>query len=121
MKTIIISSVICFLSLGTPVLALANEQGPQHVDTQCTITGCSAEICTNQFAKEDDGLATTCEYKEYYECYKLANCSFKSTSKQCGWEANPKFIACLKAKKAPMTLIEKITGHHVLRFVLNLR
>ncbi len=117
MKTIIISSLVYICTLIAPNLALAD----QRVDTQCAITGCSAEICTNQFAKEEDGLATTCEYKDYYECYKLANCGFKKSTKQCGWEPNPQFTACLKAKKAPQTLIEKITGRQVVRFIIHLK
>ena len=117
MKKVIITIGIYFSILISPNLAL----GAHHVDTQCTITGCSAEICTNQFAKEDDGLATTCEYKEYYECYKLANCSFKKAAKQCDWEVNPEFKACLKSKKAPGTLIQSISNRHVVQFVINLK
>lgn len=109
MKQLIITLVIGFSSLTF---------AGQRVDDQCQIAGCSSQICANQAPKEDDGLATTCEYKNYYECFKIPSCVMNKSTNVCGWDQNPRFLTCLKEKKAPNSVIQKYTVRSVIRFLI---
>lgn len=62
------------------------KQGEQ---ASCYIGGCSGQICS-----EREGVASTCEYKEEYACYKAATCERQSNG-QCGWTQTPELQACL--------------------------
>ena len=93
-------------------------QTAQKVDDRCQIAGCSGELCTNQAPKEDDGIATTCEYKNYYECFKIPNCVMNKGSNTCGWQQSTLFLSCLKEKKAPTSVIRQYTGRSVIRFLI---
>jgi eight-cysteine-cluster-containing protein len=56
---------------------------------ECKATGCSGQIC----AAED--VASTCEWLDYYQCYKLATCEAQANG-DCGWTPNDAFEACMK-------------------------
>ncbi|MEN9653970.1 MAG: hypothetical protein RL235_82, partial [Chlamydiota bacterium] len=58
----------------------------------CYVGGCSSQICSDQ-----QGVVTTCEYKEEYACYKTAKCERQADGK-CGWTQTPELIACLKVQ-----------------------
>ena len=55
----------------------------------CFIGGCSNQICSDQ-----EGLISTCEFKEEYACYKTATCK-RQESGECGWTQTPGLQACL--------------------------
>lgn len=56
---------------------------------KCYVGGCSAQVCSDQ-----EGIASTCEYREEYACYKTAKCE-RQTSGECGWTESPELMACL--------------------------
>jgi len=56
----------------------------------CYIGGCSAQICS---AEKD--IASTCEYREEYMCYKTAKCERQSNG-SCGWTQTTNLTMCLK-------------------------
>lgn len=108
--------IIAIILLGFSCVTSA----AQRVDDQCQIGGCSRQICANVLRKEDDGIATTCEYKNYYECFKISNCVVNKSSNACGWEQSPGFLSCLKEKKAPNSVIQRYTESGVIRLLIQL-
>lgn len=58
---------------------------------KCYIGGCSSQVCSD---RED--IASTCEYKESYACYKSATCE-RQPSGECGWTDSPALSSCLKS------------------------
>lgn len=59
----------------------------------CKVGGCSSQLCIDE-SQED--LATTCEYKEEYACYKSAKCE-RQEDGQCGWTPTEELVVCLQA------------------------
>lgn len=59
------------------------------VPGECFIGGCSSQICS-----EEEGVVSTCEYREEYACYKNAKCE-RQTSGECGWTPTKKLTMCL--------------------------
>ena len=53
----------------------------------CRRTGCSKQICA------DRNIATTCEHRCEYDCYRNAICS--NTSTGCRWTRTPQFNRCI--------------------------
>lgn len=60
----------------------------------CYIGGCSSQICSDQ-----PDMASTCEYREVYSCYKGATCTRQSNG-QCGWTQTASLSSCVQAKSA---------------------
>lgn len=56
---------------------------------KCYIGGCSAQICSDQ-----EGVASTCEFRAEYACYQGATCERQSNG-QCGWTETSKLLQCL--------------------------
>lgn len=56
---------------------------------KCYIGGCSSQICSDQ-----EGVASTCEYREEYACYQSATCERQSNG-QCGWTETSALRECL--------------------------
>lgn len=56
---------------------------------RCYIGGCSSQICSSQ-----EGVISTCEYKEAYACYKTAKCE-RQTNGVCGWTNTQELTECL--------------------------
>ncbi|MBI5134195.1 MAG: hypothetical protein HZA81_02300 [Candidatus Taylorbacteria bacterium] len=54
----------------------------------CRPTGCSGQICSDQ------DVASTCEYRSEYACYRSAKCERQSSGK-CGWTPSAALSACL--------------------------
>jgi hypothetical protein len=59
------------------------------VDQSCYVGGCSGQICSDQ-----DGVISTCEWKDEYACYASATCE-RQPDGQCGWTPTPELTACL--------------------------
>jgi hypothetical protein len=59
------------------------------VDQTCYVGGCSGQICSDQ-----EGVISTCEWKDEYACYASATCE-RQPDGQCGWTATPELTACL--------------------------
>lgn len=55
----------------------------------CFVGGCSSQICSDQ-----EGVASTCEFREEYACYQSAKCE-RQPSGQCGWTITPELSMCL--------------------------
>lgn len=71
--------------------AKPNEKPPQK--GACYIGGCSGQICS-----DEEGVASTCEYREEYACYKTAKCERQSNG-ACGWTPSSTLNACLENSK----------------------
>lgn len=56
---------------------------------KCFVGGCSSQICSDR-----EGMASTCEYREEYACYKTATCK-RQTNGNCGWTETSELKACL--------------------------
>lgn len=59
------------------------------VDQTCYVGGCSSQICSDQ-----DGVITTCEWKDEYACYQTATCE-RQPDGLCGWTPTAELDACL--------------------------
>ena len=97
-----------FMSRGTLILSKDNPSGlPEHDDAlevpvqfaplkhsadplgrACQKTGCSGQICS------DEDVATTCEYRDEYACYRDAVCE-RQADGECGWTQTDELSACL--------------------------
>ena len=103
-KSLIFSIAIIIVVLGGIVVYALNSRAPAE-DTEsptsitptpapvatggCFVGGCSGQICSDQ-----EGVITTCEYREEYACYKSARCE-RQTSGRCGWTETPELAICL--------------------------
>ncbi len=56
---------------------------------ECFVGGCSGQVCSDQ-----EGLITTCEWREEYACYGDATCE-RQPSGACGWTPTPALETCL--------------------------
>jgi hypothetical protein len=59
------------------------------VDQTCYVGGCSGQICSDQ-----DGVISTCEWKDEYACYASATCE-RQPDGQCGWTPTEELTSCL--------------------------
>jgi hypothetical protein len=81
-----------------PVTEPAPEPTPEPIDPApqgvtadgCVRTGCSGQICA------DEEMASTCEFRPEYACYKSAACERQADGK-CGWTPSEGLSSCLKA------------------------
>lgn len=67
------------------------------VGAGCAIGGCSNQLCGE--AGEIENVATTCEYREAYACYRSASC-VQQTSGKCGWTETPELRTCLSSSSS---------------------
>lgn len=58
----------------------------------CVVGGCSGQVCA------DEPLASTCEWRAEYGCYKKTTCA-RQADGRCGWTPSPELTACLEAAK----------------------
>lgn len=56
---------------------------------KCQVTGCSGQVCA------DKEVVTTCEYMNWYTCYKLSECGEFGPNGSCGWKQTPAFTSCM--------------------------
>ncbi len=61
----------------------------EPVTGTCFTGGCSGQICSDQ-----EGLISTCEWREEYACYQTATCERQSND-ECGWTETPELTTCL--------------------------
>ena len=59
------------------------------VDQTCYVGGCSGQICSDQ-----DGVISTCEWRDEYACYQTATCE-RQPDGQCGWTPTEELNSCL--------------------------
>lgn len=55
----------------------------------CYTGGCSGQICSDQ-----EGVISTCEWREEYACYQDATCE-RQPDGECGWTPTAELSACL--------------------------
>lgn len=60
------------------------------VDQSCYVGGCSSQICSDQ-----EGVVSTCEWRDEYACYQTATCE-RQAGGECGWTETPELTACLE-------------------------
>ncbi|MES2986116.1 MAG: META domain-containing protein [Patescibacteria group bacterium] len=67
------------------------DTSTKPVGGKCFVGGCSGQVCSDQ-----EGIASTCEFRPEYQCYKDTNakCERQSTGK-CGWTPSEKLYMCL--------------------------
>ena len=65
---------------------------PTTPEPVCKVTGCSGTVCSAT------DVATTCEWAEWYACYKQAVCEQQANG-TCGWTETPGFTSCMQQKK----------------------
>lgn len=70
------------------------EKKPTPALGKCYVGGCSAQVCSDQ-----EGMASTCEYRPEYACYKKSTCERQTTGK-CGWTTNKELNACLASSSS---------------------
>ncbi|HEU0036994.1 MAG TPA: DUF6748 domain-containing protein [Kofleriaceae bacterium] len=61
----------------------------ETADAPCFVGGCSGQICSDQ-----EGVISTCEWRDEYACYQTATCE-RQADGQCGWTETPELQACL--------------------------
>lgn len=66
---------------------------PPITTGKCYVGGCSSQICSDQ-----EGMASTCEYREEYACYQNAKCE-RQASGHCGWTQTLELQACITNAK----------------------
>ena len=59
------------------------------VAAPCYVGGCSGQLCSDQ-----EGLVSTCIWKEEFACYDTATCE-RQTDGQCGWTQTDALAACI--------------------------
>jgi hypothetical protein len=55
----------------------------------CYVGGCSGQICS-----ENEGVISTCEWRDEYACYRDATCEVQADG-ACGWTETHELAACL--------------------------
>ena len=60
----------------------------QEQSGECRATGCSRQLCA------DHDIGTTCEWRDYYACYREATCA-RQASGSCGWTMDSNLQTCL--------------------------
>ncbi len=73
-----------------PPITKPPQTTPPPATTKCYVGGCSGQLCSNN----PDGLASTCEWREEYACYREATCEVQPSG-QCGWTPTAELNACL--------------------------
>ena len=71
---------------------------------QCVTGGCSGQLCVEQ---SQAGVASTCEWKETYACYKQLGTCEPQANGTCGWTPTTALTQCLQEKQ-PSERIEII-------------
>lgn len=77
-------------ALRVPVRFNSGIVPPPAEEIGCRRTGCSGQVC----AERD--VATTCEFREIYACYREAACE-RQPDGGCGWTPSPELTRCLEA------------------------
>lgn len=80
----------------TPVIkdAKPEPEPDKTVTPACYVGGCSSQLCT-----DSPDIASTCEWRESYACYRNATCE-RQTNGQCGWTQTTELKSCLNTADA---------------------
>lgn len=62
---------------------------PSTTAKRCYVTGCSGQLCSSE-----QGMMSTCEYKEEYACYQRATCEVQAGG-ECGWTETSELSSCI--------------------------
>lgn len=95
-------------------IAALMSTNPQPAIKECVVSGCSSQLCVegSQSDSSSKGVASTCEYKPEYECYKsYGKCGIIQTGEEsfkCGWQETDELKNCLEGKQLP--LLDERTG-----------
>lgn len=73
----------------TATNAYRNLANDVPVTGGCFVGGCSSQLCSDQ-----EGMISTCEWREEYACYQQATCERQSNG-DCGWTQDAELQACL--------------------------
>jgi hypothetical protein len=55
----------------------------------CYVGGCSSQVCS-----DTPGMASTCEWRDSYQCFRDATCE-RQQDGRCGWTMDEELSACL--------------------------
>lgn len=80
-----------FLTIASNEFEIAGEG--------CAIGGCSNQLCGE--ASVIGQIATTCEWRAEYACFRAARCGRFGPQRQCAWEPTPELQACLADPPQP--------------------
>ena len=61
----------------------------EPITKSCFVGGCSGQVCSDQ-----EGVISTCEWREEYACYRDATCEVQPDG-NCGWTPTAALNACL--------------------------
>lgn len=87
-------------SIEIPIRFSAGATGPGASTggsqlSACVITGCSSHICA------DAEMASTCEFREEYACYRTTNAKCERQSNgSCGWTPSSALTMCINNARA---------------------
>lgn len=73
---------------------------PNAPTKRCYVTGCSGQLCSSE-----EGMMSTCEYKEEYACYQSATCEVQSNG-ECGWTETEELNSCRASAGTASTAVE---------------
>lgn len=76
-------------SLAACTLAFEDGEEQKVGGGTCFVGGCSSQLCTDR-----DDIASTCEWREEYACYRSATCE-RQADGHCGWTQTSELLACL--------------------------
>jgi eight-cysteine-cluster-containing protein len=79
--------LLCPLAPAIAAAGPAPEAAPPPA--ACVAGGCSGQVCA------DRPVATTCEWREAYACYRAARCE-RQPDGACGWTPTAELQACLE-------------------------
>jgi hypothetical protein len=75
---------------GSGVAGSADSGVPADAGSDCQRGGCSSQLCL----EPGDDLASTCEFRPEYACYRSARCE-RQPGGACGWTPTPELSSCL--------------------------
>ncbi len=84
--------------LGEPVTPTPQPEAEPVVAKRCYVSGCSSQLCSSE-----EGMMSTCEYREEYACYQTATCEVQSSG-ECGWSETKELNSCLLNAGAGVTV-----------------
>jgi hypothetical protein len=64
--------------------------------SKCVIDGCSGQYCIDEL--KGANMNTTCEWKEYYSCFRSAECK-RQPNGECGWTQTSELLSCIESKR----------------------
>jgi hypothetical protein len=84
-----------------PVVSVVKKEEKKPVSTKkCKVTGCSSQFCVDSDSPE---IASTCEYKEEYACYKERKCEVQSDG-ACSWSAQEDINKCVAKARGSLCI-----------------